>query len=560
MKDSLFGFKDDKEREEFIIVIPVLLFFAWLVYYLLGDSTPGLDSTNTTVVATATATAADIDGDGVVDSEDRCTVTAGSTKNFGCPAKVSLTQQDADGDGIANSQDNCPNTRGSVANNGCSTPGKNSNNNLVGNNSITDATGTDLTAVDTDEDSVNDLRDQCPTLAGSADNNGCPVDTDGDTIADAEDRCPALAGVAANLGCPLDDDKDGVYNSVDNCPDVAGHADSGGCPVDTDTDGVSDADDQCPDLPGLNLPGSATNGCPPDADGDKVGDAADLCPDQPGTIDLNGCPAVTETISEAVTERATPAATDSDGDGIADSSDRCPTRPGESRFQGCPPDTDADGVSDADDQCPDAQGSVDNNGCPAAPVANAATDTDGDGVADAVDQCPTIAGVSTDGCPIDSDGDGVADADDKCNGVVGTIELLGCSPATARTQPASPGISVADQRILDEAVAQVGFNSSSATLTGRSQEILREIAALLKKYPSSFLEISGHTDSTGPARRNMDLSMQRARACASFIASEGITLDRLFAYGYGESQPITSNATLAGRQLNRRVEFNLKFP
>jgi len=81
----------------------------------------------------------------------------------------------------------------------------------------------------------------------------------------------------------------------------------------------------------------------------------------------------------------------------------------------------------------------------------------------------------------------------------------------------------------------------------------------MNKYPAAVLEISGHTDSSGSAERNMDLSMRRARACAAFIASEGITIDRLFAYGYGESQPVTDNSTNEGRRINRRVEFNLKF-
>ena len=537
MKDSLFGFKDEIEREEFIIAIPVLLFFGWLGYYLLGDSAPSLDTDSTSMVAIAS----DIDGDGVADKMDRCTAAAGPASNFGCPEKVSTTQTDTDGDGIANSQDQCPDTRGTIANNGCAVASASSTNNLANNMAVTDSTGTDLTAVDTDQDSVNDLRDQCPTLAGSADNGGCPIDTDGDTIADAEDRCPSLGGIAANLGCPADDDKDGVYNTADNCPEVAGNANNNGCPAelptDTDADGISDTEDQCPDLPGTQ-----SNGCPADADGDSVADAADLCPDQPGTLEFNGCPPVSEA--------------DSDGDGVMDNSDLCPQRAGESRFQGCPSDVDADGVSDTDDRCPDVKGSIENNGCPTL------ADSDGDGVADTDDLCPSIAGTATDGCPIDSDGDGVADADDQCNGVVGTIELLGCAPAAAAdsVQAATTAISVADQRILDEAVAQVAFNSSSATLTPRSQEILREIAALLKKYPDSFLEISGHTDSSGSARRNMDLSMQRARACASFIASEGITLDRLFAYGYGESQPVTSNDTLQGRRINRRVEFELKFP
>ena len=183
---------------------------------------------------------------------------------------------------------------------------------------------------------------------------------------------------------------------------------------------------------------------------------------------------------------------------MPDSADLCPARAGEARFQGCPSDLDADGVSDTDDRCPDVAGAIDNFGCPA--IAADATeigndnatgtvlDSDNDGIADSVDQCPAIAGSGSDGCPVDSDGDGVAYLDDQCVDVAGLVSLRGCA-ATTDAGSVTPTISVADQRILDDAVAQVAFNSSSATLTPRSQEILREIADLMKKYPDSFLEI-----------------------------------------------------------------------
>ena len=548
MKDSLFGFKDDKEREEFIIAIPVVLLFAWLVYYLLGDDIP------TPIATTAVAGTADLDGDGVTDDIDQCTVTAGTIANFGCPAKVSAAQLDSDADGIVNSHDNCPNTRGTIANNGCAAVKT-----AVASETQSLKAAPDLGAIDTDADGVNDLSDQCPTLAGSIENAGCPVDTDGDTIADAEDRCPSIAGGATNLGCPPDADKDGVFDSSDSCPQIAGSEANNGCPADTDADGVIDTEDQCPELAG-----SSSNGCPPDRDGDTVTDAADLCPDEPGTPESNGCPAiVTETEAEPVAVVTEPEVTnpvvtnevvetDTDGDGVIDTDDLCPSRAGEVRLRGCPLDTDADGVADADDQCPNTQGPISNNGCPQ----DTEQDADGDGIADAVDSCPSIAGVAPSGCPLDTDGDGVADADDQCPDEAGTIPLRGClqdPDADATT------ISAADQLILDEAVKQVAFNSSSATLTPRSRGILRDIAGLMKKYPAAILEVKGHTDSSGNASRNMELSMQRARACAAFIASEGVALERLFAYGFGESQPITDNATNEGRRLNRRVEFELKF-
>lgn len=537
MKDSLFGFKDEKEREEFIVVIPVLLFFAWLGYYLLSDT--DTEITGDTVAAVTT----DFDADGVIDSQDRCTTVAGTSANAGCPERQAFDQQDADGDGIINARDRCPNTRGTAANNGCAASSAIVASNAVEPTAVNEtltAQAPDLSKVDTDGDGISDLNDTCPTLAGTTD-TGCPIDSDGDTIADAEDRCPALAGVADNLGCPADADNDGVYDTTDNCPAEAGSADNNGCPApaqsnsqtDTDADGIADINDECPDVAS-----DTDNGCPADSDGDTVADVVDLCPDQPGTSELNGCPPEP----------------DGDGDGVADSIDLCPDRSGEMRFQGCPQDTDADGVSDADDQCPDVSGAIDNNGCP--PESN--TDADNDGIIDAIDVCPSIAGSGADGCPVDTDGDGVADEDDQCPGEFGTIELRGCSVANSALAPDT--IAIADQRILDDAVANVAFNSSSAILTNESKQILNDVAALMQKYPTAYLEISGHTDSSGSAPRNMDLSMQRARACAEYIAAQGVTVDRLFAYGFGESQPITSNETREGRRLNRRVEFSIKFP
>jgi outer membrane protein OmpA-like peptidoglycan-associated protein len=538
MKDSLFGFKDETEREEFIVVIPVLLFFAWLGYYLLSDS--DTEITGETVAAVST----DFDADGVIDSQDRCTAVAGTIANAGCPERLAFDQQDADGDGVINGRDRCPHTRGTHANNGCAATASAVSAVVEPSaaNETVSAQAPDLSTVDTDGDGVPDINDTCPTLAGTTD-TGCPPDTDGDTIADAEDRCPALAGVSDNMGCPADTDKDGVFDAADNCPGEAGSADNDGCPApaaaptnnlaDTDADGVADINDQCP-----NVASDTDNGCPADSDGDSVADVVDLCPDQPGTSELNGCPPEP----------------DSDEDGVADSIDLCPDRSGEVRFQGCPQDTDADGVSDADDQCPDVSGAIDNNGCP--PEAN--TDSDNDGISDDVDACPLIAGTGADGCPVDSDDDGVADEDDQCPGEFGIVELRGCPESGTAATPET--IAIADQRILDEAVANVAFNSSSAILTNESKQILNDVAALMQKYPTAYLEISGHTDSSGSAPRNMDLSMQRARACAEYIAAQGVTVDRLFAYGFGESQPITSNETRDGRRLNRRVEFSIKFP
>lgn len=113
--------------------------------------------------------------------------------------------------------------------------------------------------LDRDGDGVNDDKDACPDIAGSALLDGCP-DKDADGIADKDDKCPDVAGLAKYGGCPIPDtDGDGINDEQDKCPGEKGFARYQGCPIpDTDADGVNDEEDKCP-----NRPGPASNmGCP----------------------------------------------------------------------------------------------------------------------------------------------------------------------------------------------------------------------------------------------------------------------------------------------------------
>jgi outer membrane protein OmpA-like peptidoglycan-associated protein len=141
-----------------------------------------------------------------------------------------------------------------------------------------------VAAIDTDGDGILDIDDDCPTVAGIAQFNGCP-DTDGDGIADKDDECPTVAGIVEFNGCP-DTDGDGIADAKDACPNVKGEARFGGCPnPDSDGDGIVDSKDACPTVPG---PISAV-GCP-DRDGDGIADKDDKCPDQAGPRVTQGCP------------------------------------------------------------------------------------------------------------------------------------------------------------------------------------------------------------------------------------------------------------------------------
>jgi outer membrane protein OmpA-like peptidoglycan-associated protein len=149
---------------------------------------------------------------------------------------------------------------------------------------------------DTDEDGILDKKDSCPTVAGPAENQGCPwPDTDNDTVVDKDDKCPDVAGPVENNGCPWGDaDNDTVLDNVDACPSVAGPVENKGCPwPDTDGDTVLDKDDKCPNEKGL----VANAGCPElDADKDGITDKEDACPTVAGPVSNKGCPEVTEEV------------------------------------------------------------------------------------------------------------------------------------------------------------------------------------------------------------------------------------------------------------------------
>ena len=101
----------------------------------------------------------------------------------------------------------------------------------------------------------------------------------------------------------------------------------------------------------------------------------------------------------------------------------------------------------------------------------------------------------------------------------------------------------------------ITFASSSAKLTGDSNTILDEAARVLSENPAVSVEIGGHTDNLGDATSNRALSQQRADTVKAYLANKGIAADRMTTKGYGPDQPITSNATAAGRAQNRRIEF-----
>ncbi|NGY03471.1 OmpA family protein [Solimonas terrae] len=282
-----------------------------------------------------------------------------------------------------------------------------------------------------------------------------------------------------------------------------------------------------------------------DSDGDGVPDRLDKCPNTPAgvTVYSNGCPV------------------DVDGDGVPDYLDKCPnTPPGvQVDVSGCPLDSDGDGVPDYLDKCPGTPKGikVSADGCSTA-------DSDGDGIPDDLDKCPnTPAGVTVgpDGCPLDSDGDGVPDYLDECPHSPPGAKVLpnGCALVGDCRKP-HPGEQVdangcaVEQNFI---LRGVKFEFDSDRLTPEAQRILDQVAITLQSYPKVQVEVEGHTDNIGSDAYNLGLSERRAIAVKKYLSDAAVSAARMTPVGYGETRPIDTNETDAGRENNRRVELHV---
>ena len=147
----------------------------------------------------------------------------------------------------------------------------------------------------------------------------------------------------------------------------------------------------------------------------------------------------------------------------------------------------------------------------------------------------------------DSDGDGVTDSRDDCpNTPRGTaVDSRGCPIRKALFEPNK-------RKLILEGV---NFEFDRAILLPESYVVLDRVAAGLHDWPEIRVEVGGHTDSKGSGEYNLSLSDRRAKAVRDYLISKGISRSRLEARGYGETEPITTNDTDAGRAKNRRVEL-----
>jgi len=302
----------------------------------------------------------------------------------------------------------------------------------------------------------------------------------------------------------------------------------------------------------------------------------DLCPGEPedmdGFQDDDGCPDP-----------------DNDGDGVLDVADgardasgfgACRNDPedkdGFEDPDGCPdPDNDKDGVLDVADGPRDAtgfgacrdvpedkDGFEDGDGC-------ADLDNDKDGVLDVADGQLQPSGFGAclndpedkdgfedeDGCPDpDNDKDGIPDVADKCplkpETVNGFEDADGCPDTKGKN------VQITDTQIV--ILKKVFFAYNRDIIKPESYGILDEVVAVLAENPwIGKIRVDGHTDSDGVDAYNLDLSTRRAASVMSYLKGKGIDPTRLSSQGFGETVPLNSNKTAAGRADNRRVEFTI---
>ncbi|MES1178892.1 MAG: OmpA family protein [Myxococcales bacterium] len=142
--------------------------------------------------------------------------------------------------------------------------------------------------------------------------------------------------------------------------------------------------------------------------------------------------------------------------------------------------------------------------------------------------------------PLDSDQDGVSDDLDKCPSTPlgAVVDTAGCPKKLEKNF-----VSYLD----------VKFEFGKHDIEGDAHAEIRKVSTFMKQYPSVKVTVEGYTDDTGPADFNRVLSKQRADAVIAALVQDGVSASRLAPAAYGETHPVATNETAAGRRENRRV-------
>lgn len=136
---------------------------------------------------------------------------------------------------------------------------------------------------------------------------------------------------------------------------------------------------------------------------------------------------------------------------------------------------------------------------------------------------------------------------------------LDAQAAELRAELVSTGVQVVetDDSIRLIMPGNITFKTDSADINSSFYSVLNSVAKVLNKYSNSTVMVSGHTDSTGSAEYNLNLSRERANSVASYLQGQGVKSSRFEVLGLGSSNPIASNDNANGRAQNRRVEIKI---
>ena len=287
--------------------------------------------------------------------------------------------------------------------------------------------------------------------------------------------------------------------------------------ADTDGDGLSD---------GAEVNQYRTEPLKADTDGDGLSDGAEVNQYRTERLKADTDGDGLNDGDEVNKYKTDPLKADTDGDGLKDGD--------EVKYKSDPlkTDTDGDGVSDG----------AEVNQYKTDP---AKEDTDGDGLSDGVE----VNKYKTDPLKIDTDGGGVAD---------GAEVKAGTNPLESKDDIAKATTTIILEKGKKIILRGVNFETNKATLTQNSKNILEIAYNALVTNPDVQVEISGHTDSVGSDEYNRALSLRRAQAVKNWLVQKGIDGNRLKTIGKGETEPVSSNNTSAGRAENRRIEFYVR--
>jgi len=178
-------------------------------------------------------------------------------------------------------------------------------------------------------------------------------------------------------------------------------------------------------------------------------------------------------------------------------------------------------------------------------------DSDSDGVSNIFDKepnSPAHAIVDGGGRMLDIDKDGVPDYIDKCPTVPGKASSSGCPVQPTKTQLTT----------ISDGIKNLQFETGKAIIKSTSFPALNALAKMLNENTTFSFKIEGHTDNVGNPTENLNLSLQRAESVRLFLISKGVDGARITAKGYGDTKPIVSNDTAAGKAKNRRVDMTIE--